>query len=173
MCYRLVWRGSCMHGGQGFGSTRVQEKPPLFHVSLPGFPLCLFLASQVFLCALVSPQNKAQVCLVLNSNGKQLNFIWFFTQCYKSPLVDLLHGAGLWRAGKTFGRAGRNIKFRFLILPQKKKKNFHLISQCCLYMETGAFLVLATCLVSEPRCPKWRFPLFYYWKSHWCLNMSS
>lgn len=34
-------------------------------------------------------------------------------------------------------------------------------------MEAGA------CLVSDPRCPKWRFYLFNYWETQWCLKISS
>lgn len=40
-------------------------------------PSTFSLSPQVLLCALISPQRKAQVCLVLSWNGKQLNFVWF------------------------------------------------------------------------------------------------
>lgn len=103
----------------GLGSRGFRKKTPLFHFSLPGFPLCLFLNPQVFLCASISPQRKAQVCLVLSSNGKQLNFIQFSPNTINHLGLTCCMVQALWRTGKPFRRARRNIKLRFLMQLQK------------------------------------------------------
>lgn len=127
------------------------------------FPLC-FLWFLLF-----SPQSKAQHWLVLSSNGRQLNFIWFSP----SAIHHLgLHGACLWRAGRPFGREDRNIKFRFLTQPQKKGFFTWLHSAAFIWRQEHIYFCFAYKLPCVKPNPKLRFSLFYYWKTHWCLNIS-
>ena len=112
-----------MRGGQWFRFTWVQEKNS-FSFQLTWFRSLPFPRPPSFPSCFGFTPKQSPSLLSFKLKWETTEFHLIFTQCYKSPCADLLHSAGFWRAEKPFGRAGRNIKFRFLMQPQKKKKEF-------------------------------------------------
>lgn len=152
--------------GQGLGCTEVSglgsrefRKKTHFHFSLPGFPFHLFLVPPGSpLCFDFTPK-KSPSLLSFELKWETTEFRLIFTQCYKSPWADLLHSAGLWRAGKFFSRAGRNIKFRFLLQPQKKRL-FTWLHSAAFIWRLELFFRLQPALCQNPGVQNEGFPCF-------------
>lgn len=116
----------------------------------PAFPLCFGFAPKL---------NPTLLSIKLKWETTEFHLI--FTQCCKSP----------WAAGCRFVEGRKTFWFKFLM--QTQKKDF---SPDCtvLHLHEGRnfFFFFFAHLVSNPRCPKLSFSLFYYWKTHWSLNVS-